>query len=108
MYLWECIHYVSVHLQAPYRQAQNNEDMQRYNNAISEVRVAVERFILRLNLKNYFKFVDFKKDIKLCLSPVGKTDSAFALLQKAHTCFNGNELAKFFGAQPLALKELSL
>lgn len=61
MYLWECIHYVSVHLQAPYRQAQNNEDMQRYNNAISEVRVAVERFILRLTLKNYLSLLILKK-----------------------------------------------
>ena len=77
MYLWESIHYVSVHLQAPYRQAQNNEDMKRYNNAISEVRVAVERFILRLNLKNYFKFVDFKKRYKALPKPSWKNRQCF-------------------------------
>ena len=33
---------MSVHLQAPYRQAQKNEDMKRYNKAMSEVRITVE------------------------------------------------------------------
>ena len=32
---------LSVHLQAPYRQAQNNQDMINYNKAMSEVRVTV-------------------------------------------------------------------
>ena len=38
------------------------------------------------DVKNDFKFVDFKKDMNLCLSPVGKIYSVCALLQNAHTC----------------------
>ena len=62
--------YQLSHLQAPYRQAQNNQDMISYNKAMGEVRVTVEW--LFGNVKNYFKFTDFKKEMKLCLSPVGK------------------------------------
>ena len=52
---------LTVHL---YRQAQNNQDMINYNKAMSEVRVTVES--LFGNIRNYFKFIDFKKEMKLC------------------------------------------
>ena len=52
---------LSVHLLVPYRQAQNNQDMINYNKAMSEVRVTVEW--LFGNIKNYFKFIDFKKEM---------------------------------------------
>ena len=36
---------------------------------MSEVRVAVE--MLFRNISNYFKFIDFKRQMKVNLSPVG-------------------------------------
>ena len=59
MYLRRSAYQLSVHLQAPDRQAQNDQDMINYNKAMSEVRVTVEWFFG--NIKNYFKFIDFKK-----------------------------------------------
>ena len=94
---------LSVHLQAPYRQAQNNQHMINYNKAMSEVRVTVEW--LFGNIKNYFKFIDFKKEMKLCLSPVEKIYVVCALLQNAHTCLYGNQVSTFFGVEPVSLQE---
>ena len=94
---------LSVHLQAPYRQAQNNKDMINCNKVIREVRVTVEW--LFGNIKNYFKFIDFKKEMKLYLSPVGKVYALCALLQNAHTCLYGNQLSAFFGTEPISLQE---
>ena len=94
---------LNVHLQALYRQAQNNQGMINYNKSMSEVRVTVE-WLFR-NIKNYFKFTDFKKELKLCLSPVGKVYVVFALLQNAHTCLYGSQVSAFFGMEPISLQE---
>ena len=51
---------------------------------MNEFRVTVK--LLFGNIKNYFKFIDFKKEMKLCLSPVGKAYAVCALLLNAHTC----------------------
>ncbi len=53
---------------------------------------------------SYFKFVDFKKNLKLGLSPVGKTYMVSALLRNALTCLYGSNTAEYFGVQPLALE----
>ena len=76
-------HELTVHLQAPYREAQNNQDMINYNKAMSEVRVTVES--LFGNIRNYFKFIDFKKEMKLFLSLVGKVYGGCQLLQNGRT-----------------------
>ena len=96
--------YQLSHLQVPYRQAQNNQDMISYNKAMGDVRVTVEW--LFGNIKNYFKFTDFKKEMKLCLSrTVGKVYALCALLQNAHTCVYGNQVSAFFGMEPMNLQE---
>ena len=64
------VYQLSVHRQAPNRQAQNNQDMINYNKAMSEVRVTVEW--LFGNIKNYFKFIDFKKKNETLLKPCRK------------------------------------
>ena len=57
---------------------------------MSEVRVAVE--MLFGNISNYFKFIDFKKQMKLNLSPPGKIYFVCALLENAQTCLYGNQM----------------
>ena len=57
-------------LQAPFRSAVLTDDMKRFNTALSSVRVSVEW--LFGDVVNQFKFVDFKKNLKVALSPIGK------------------------------------
>ena len=77
--------------------------MINYNKARREVRVTVEW--LFGNIKNYCKFIDFKNEMKLCLSPVGKVYAVCALLQNAHTCLYGNQVSTSFGIEPVSLQE---
>ena len=51
-----------------------------------------------------FKFIDFLKDLKIGLSPVGKTYDVCALLQNAFTCLYGSNTAKYFGIEPPTLE----
>ena len=73
-----------IHLQAPYRQGRLTQQMEDYNKAMSEVRVSVEW--LFGDIINSFKFLDFKKNLKIGLSSVGKMYIVCALLRNAITC----------------------
>ena len=55
-----------VHLQAPYRNAVLTQQMQDFNASMSSVRTSVEW--LFGDIVNYFKFMDFKKNLKIGLS----------------------------------------
>ena len=72
-----------VHLKAPFRGNNITPEMALYNKAMSEVRVAVE--MLFGNISNYFKFIDFKRQMKVNLSPVGMMYVVWALLENAQT-----------------------
>ena len=52
-----------IHLQAPYRQGRLTQQIEDYNKAMSEVRVSVEW--LFGDIINSFKFLDYKKNLKL-------------------------------------------
>ena len=56
-------------LQAPFRGAVLTPDQQAWNKSMKEVRVSVEWIFG--DIVNYFKFLDFKKDLKIGLSSVG-------------------------------------
>ena len=91
-----------VHLQAPYRGAQITEQMKLFNKSMSATRVSVEW--LFGDIINYFKFVDFKKNLKIRLSSVGKMYLVCALLHNARTCLYGNLTSEFFGLEPPTLQ----
>ena len=78
-----------VHLQAPFRQGRLTPQMQAYNDAMSEVRVSVEW--LFGDIINSFKFLDYKKNLKIELSSVGKMYVVCALLRNAVTCLYKNQ-----------------
>lgn len=59
-----------IHLQAPFRHAVLTQPMRNFNSSMSAVRVSVEW--LFGDIINYFKFMDFKKNLKIGLSCVGK------------------------------------
>ena len=52
-----------------------------WNQSMSEVRVSVEWIFA--DIVNYFKFLDFKKNMKIGLSAVGKMYLSCALIQNA-------------------------
>lgn len=94
---------LNPHLQTPFRGANITPNMVQYNKAMSQVRVSVEW--LFGEIVNYFKFVDFKKQLKIGLSPVGKIYLVCALLQNARTCLYGNMVSEFFDVAPPSLQE---
>ena len=94
---------LSVHLQAPYKGVNLTPNQKAYNKAMSELRVSVE--CLFGNLKNYFKFIDFHKMLKIGLSAVGKFFLVCGLLLNAHTCLYGNLVSEYFNIQPPSLED---
>ena len=85
-------------LQAPYRNAVLTPQMTTFNKAMSQVRVSVEWVFG--DVANYFKFIDFKKNMKIGMSSVGKQYIVSALLRNALTCLYGNQTSQFFGLDP--------
>ena len=86
-----------VHLQAPFR-GQLNQNQQDYNKAMSQVRTSVEWVFG--DILNYFSFLDFKKDLKIGLSAIGKMYITCASIRNAHTCFYGCTTSKYFQIDP--------
>ena len=70
---------------------------------MSKVRVAVEWVFG--DVLNYFKFVDFKKNLKIGMSAVGKIYIVCALLRNAMTCLYGSSTANYFDVQPPDINE---
>ena len=54
---------------------------------------------------NTFKFMDFKKNLKVGLSPIGKIYFASAIIRNALTCLYGNITSLFFQIDPPTLHE---
>ena len=54
---------------------------------------------------NYLKFTDFKNNLKIGLSAVGKTYNVCVLLRNALTCLYGNNTSTFLGVKPPTLEE---
>ena len=48
------------------------------------------------DIVNYFKFIDFKKNLKIGLSSIGKLYIVCAVLQNALSCLYGNLTSEFF------------
>ena len=92
-----------LHLQTPFRNAVLTPDMQAFNDSMSAVRVSVEW--LFGDIVNYFKFVDFKKKLKIGLSNVGKIYIVCDLLQNALTCLYGNLTSEYFDCHPPSLED---
>ncbi|CAH3020793.1 unnamed protein product, partial [Porites evermanni] len=72
--------------------------MLAFNTAMSSVRVSVEW--LFGDITNYFRFIDFKKNLRIGMSAVGKQYIICALMRNALTCLYGNNTSQFFGVDP--------
>ena len=85
---------LQVHLQVPFRNRQLTPAMEEFNKSMSAVRVSVEWIFG--DIINYFKFLDFKKNLKIGLSSVDKMYIVAALLRNALTCLQSNSTSCFF------------
>ena len=70
-----------VHLQAPYRNRQLTQEMENFNKSMSAVRVSVEWIFG--DIVNYFRLLDFKKNLIIGLSSIGKIYIVAAILRNA-------------------------
>ena len=73
-----------AHLQAPFRDARLTPGMEAFNLSMSRVRTSVE-WIFGDVIKS-FKALDFKSNLKIGLSTVGKMYIVCALMRNAITC----------------------
>ena len=76
------------------------------NKSMSQVRISVEWIFG--DIANYFKFLDFKKNLKVQLSAVGKMYIVCVLLQNARSCLYGSVTSDYFGLPPPTLRNYFL
>ena len=86
-----------IHLQAPFRVGVLTRQME-----MSAVRASVEWLFADIN---YFKFLDFTKNLRMGLSQVGKMYIGCAILRNALTCLYSNTAAEYFGVDPSSLQD---
>ena len=90
-----------IHFQAPFHEANLTQAMQDFNKSVSLVRVSVEW--LFGDIANYFKFLDFKKNLKIGLSQIGKMYMGCAILKNA--CLYKNSTSQYFDMDPPTLHD---
>ena len=96
-----------LHLQCPFPRRQNlRPEEEAFNQSMSQVRISVEWIFG--DIINYFKFIDFKKNLKIGMSPVGKFYIVCALLRNAMTCLYGSTTSDYFNLHPPALADYFL
>ena len=90
-------------LQRPFRGAHLTQLQREWNKAMSAARVSVEWVFG--DILNYYKFLDFKKNLKIHLSAVGKMYIVCAILHNARTCLYGSTTQNYFDCQPPHVSE---
>ncbi|XP_070178250.1 uncharacterized protein [Littorina saxatilis] len=91
------------HLHRPHRGNNLTREQQQFNTDMSSVRQAVEWGFQKITTE--WAFLDFKKNLKLFLSPVGKLYMVGALLANCHTCMYGSEVASYFELNPPSVED---
>ena len=86
------------HILAPYRGAVITRNQELFNREMSKVRVSVEWAFGKV--VQYFAFLDFKKNLKVLLQPVGKYYVVGVILANCHTCLYGSTTSSFFNLPP--------
>ena len=78
-------------------------DLMAYNKSMSSVRTSVE-WIFGDIIKS-FKFLDFKNNLTIGLSTVGKMYIIRSLIRNALTCMYGNQSFELFSLEPPLIQE---
>ena len=87
---------------APYRGVRLTDDQQEFNSQMSKVRTCVEWGFGKIC--QLFAFLDFKKNLKLLLQPIGEYYLVAVILVNCHTCFYGSQTAAYFDLDPPMLE----
>lgn len=93
---------IARNILAPFRGAQLTPQEQEFNKSMSKVRISVEWAFGKVC--QYFSFLDFKKNNKVLLQPIGKYYLVASLLANCHTCLYGALTGTFFDLQPPSLE----
>ena len=88
---------LSRNIMSPFRGHGLSLRENEFNRAMSSVRVSVEWTFGKL--VQYFAYLDFKKNQKILLQPIGKYYLG-AILTNCHTCLYGSTTTAFFGVEP--------
>ena len=97
---------LKVHLQTPFRGANLIPLQKSWNKKMSSARISVEWVFG--DIISYFKFIEFRKILKIKLSAVGKMYIVCALLRNARSCFYETSTENYFGLQPPLIGEYFL
>ena len=102
---WSCLYPLRAHLQAPFRAGARalTPAMELHNKNMSKVRTSVERIFG--DVINSFKSLDFKNNLKIGLSTIGKMYVVCAIIRNALTCMYGNQTSAFFAVEPPSVHE---
>jgi hypothetical protein len=93
----------STRLMAPFKGALLDRHQLEFNARMSAVRVSVEWTFG--NIVALWAFLDFKKNLKVGLSPVGTLYKLGVLLTNCHTCiYGGNIVSAKFNLPPPTLR----
>ena len=87
---------------APFKGARITANEQAFNKKMSKVRISVEWGFGKI--MQYFAYLDFKKNQKVLLQPVGKYYAVACVLINCHTCLYGSLTSKYFGLNPPSLE----
>lgn len=79
---------------APFLGAKLTPQEQEFNKRMANVRIIVE-WVFK-EILNLFPFLDFKRNQKLLLQPVGKQFQVAALLHNAHVCLHQPQIPQYF------------
>ena len=85
---------ISSFLLSPYQGAQITQDQQLWNQAISRLRIIVEWAFKEM--VTMFGFLDYVKNQKHLLQPVGVQFRVAALLHNAHVCLHHPQITQYF------------
>ena len=94
---------VRAQLLALHRGVNLTQDQILFNSRMSAVRVSVEYGFQKV--LQQFAFLDFKKNLKILLQPVGRLYVVGVLLINCHTCLYGSQTSRMFDLSPPSLEE---
>ncbi|KIO28419.1 hypothetical protein M407DRAFT_182246 [Tulasnella calospora MUT 4182] len=94
---------IGRHLLSPFKGASLSDEEQAFNAQMSKVREAVEWGFG--DAVHQFAFLDFSKNLKVLLQPVGLLYSVALLLSNAHTILHQPQISQYFICQPPTLQE---
>ena len=104
MYIYDDPDYLHrPQLQGPFKDNNLRPLQKQCNKVLSEVRTSIEWVYGYIG--NYFAFMDFKKNLKVELSTVGKMYIVCLLLANAHTCLYESMTSTFFDLDPPMIED---